>query len=665
MQTTYAHRAACSIADWLRSSWKRGWLIGVLLVAATIIAYQPAWHGRPVWDDDAHLRPDLRSLDDLARIWTKLGTTQQYYPLTFTVFWAQNRLWGDSTLGYHLVNIFLHAFSALLVLRILRRLEVPGAYLAAAIFVLHPVHVESVAWMTELKNTLSGAFYLGSVLAYLSFDRTRKTESYVLAFGLFALGLTAKTAIATFGAAMLVILWWKRGRLSWKSDALPLVPFLVVGLSAGLFTAWVDRRLFGAEGDVFDFSLIERFLIAGRSIWFHLGKLFWPAELMFMYPRWQISQTVWWQYLYPAVVALLLTVLWAMRRWVRGPLAGFLFFAGTLFPALGFFNAYSFRYSFVNDHHQYLASLGIITVASAGAALILRRGRLWQRIIGRGLGLALLVTLACLTWGQSGMYADIETLWRATIAKNPECFMAHNNLGAFLLQRGRTDEAIAHFQKVLEIQPENPNVHNNLGFALLQKGRLEEAIAHCQKAVAIEPDNPDAHLTLGGALLQRGRADEAMAHYQEGLRIRPDNVDGHNILGGLLLQKGRVREAITHFQRALELRPNHQLAENNLAWVLATSPEPSLRNGSKAMALAQQAVQLSGGRNPAIIGTLAAAYAEAGRFAEALANAQYAMQLATAQNNRALANTLWAQMECYQTGAPFRDTSQTNATARP
>ena len=309
------------------------------------------------------------------RIWFELGATQQYYPLLHSAFWVEHNLWGDATLGYHLVNILLHAAAAVMVALVLRRLSVPGAYLAAAVFALHPVHVESVAWITELKNTLSIVFYLGAVLSYLAFDRTRKTRWWLGALGLFVLGLMSKTTAATLPAALLVIFWWQRGRLSWQRDVRPLAPFFVLGLLAGLLTAWVERKLIGAEGAAFDLTIVERCLLAGRAIWFYLGKLFWPTELIFIYPRWQVSQAVWWQYLFPAAALLLLAGLWALRRRCRGPLAGLLFFVGTLLPALGFCNVYPFLYSFVADHFQYLASLGPITLAAAGVALLFARWR--------------------------------------------------------------------------------------------------------------------------------------------------------------------------------------------------------------------------------------------------------------------------------------------------
>ena len=620
------------MAKFLYSSWNRGWLFGLLLVVATFIAYEPAWQGKPVWDDDAHLtKPELRSLDGLVRIWTHLGATQQYYPLTFSAFWVQHRLWGDSTLGYHLVNILLHSLCALLFLSILRHLEVPGAYLAAAIFALHPVHVESVAWMTELKNTLSSVFYLGSARAYLGFDRSGRKGLYALALGLFVLGLLAKTAIATLPAGLLVVWWWKRGRLGWKRDVLPVVPLFLTGLAAGLFTAWAEQRLYGAQGADFQLSLLERCLVAGRAIWFHLGKLFWPANLTFMYPRWQISQTVWWQYLYPAAVVLLLAVLWALRQWNRGPLAGLLLFMGTLFPTLGFFNAYSFRYSFVNDHHQYLASMGVIALVSAGAALRSGKWPLCGQSTRSLLCLLLLVTLATLSWRQCGMYADLETLYRVTIARNPDSFMAHNNLGAALDKNGQLDEAISQYEETLRLKPDSTEAHNNLGIALVSKGQMDEAISQYQEALRLKPDYAEAHYNLGIALVSKGQMDEAIRQYQEAIRLKPNYAEAHNNLGIALDKNGQMDEAINQYQEAFRLKPNYADAHYNLGIALVSKGQMD-----EAIRHYQEAIRLKPNYAEAHY-NLGAALDKQGQTDEAIRHYQEALRLkpdyAEAYNN--------------------------------
>ncbi len=336
-----------------REGW-RPWLIAAALLVATLAAYQPAWNGGMLWDDDKHVTsPELRSPDALPRIWFDVGATQQYYPVVHSAFWIQHRLWGDATTGYHIVNVVLHVLSALLLFLILRQLAIPGALLAAAVFALHPVHVESVAWITELKNTLSGVFCLLAALAYLRYDRNRNASTYAISFGLFVLALLSKSVTATLSGALLVVLWWQRGRLGWRRDVVPLLPFMGVGAASGLFTAWVERTHIGAEGPEFSLTLVERALIAGRAIWFYLAKLLWPIDLVFIYPRWQVSQGEAWQYLYPAGVVVLLATLWLLRKRSRAPIAALLIFAGTLFPVLGFFNVFPFRYSFVADHFQY------------------------------------------------------------------------------------------------------------------------------------------------------------------------------------------------------------------------------------------------------------------------------------------------------------------------
>jgi tetratricopeptide (TPR) repeat protein len=737
------------------------WIL--FLLVATILAYQPAWNGKPIWDDDGHLtKPELRSLEGLGQIWIKPGATQQYYPLTHSVFWVEHRLWGDSPLGYHLINILLHTVSAFLVLKILRRLRVPGASFAALVFALHPVQVESVAWISELKNTLSAALYLGSALAYLEFDRERKKTFYAAALGLFLLALMAKTVVATLPAALLLVIWWKRGSLSWKRDALPLVPFFIVGIGFGLLTAWIEQELVGAQGSEFDLSFIERFLVAGRAFWFYLEKVLWPVNLIFIYPRWDVSERVWWQYLFPAALLfLLLTALWA-RRW-RWTLVGLLFFAGTLFPAMGFFNAYPFRFSYVADHFQYLASIGPIAMAGAGITTALDVLKKGNRFLGPLIYGTLIVTLGVLTWRQAAMYADSETLFRTTIERNPECWMAYGNLGVAWWQKGQVDEAIADYEKALEIKPDYAEAHSNLGTAFLQKGRVDEAIAQCQKALAIKSDYAGAQANLGNALLQKGEVDEAMAHYRKVLEINPNFFEAHNNLGTALLLRGQVSEAIVHFQKALEIKPeyadahsnlgdaflqegqveeaivHYQMAlriepnfsqvhynlgnasfkkgqldeaishyqkaleinpayaeahgnlgnaflkkgqvndaiahyqkaleikplnvglQNNLALVLATCPTDSLRNGFRAVELAEKANQLSGESQPLFLRTLAAAYAEAERFPEAVETAQKALGLAKSQGNGILAQTIESNLKLYQRDLPLRISRPVNA----
>jgi Flp pilus assembly protein TadD len=673
------------------------WLLAAALVVAVLLVYQPAWRGGFLWDDDGHVtRPELRSWDGLYRIWFQLGATQQYYPLLHSAFWMEHKLWGDAPLGYHLVNILLHAAAAVLVALLLRRLRVPGAYLAAAVFALHPVHVESVAWITEQKNTLSAVWYLIAMLVYLRFDQERKISLYCGALALFVLGLLSKTTAATLPAALLVIFWWQRGRLSWRRDVGPFVPFFLLGAAAGLFTAWVERTLIGAEGQDFALTMLQRCLLAGRVIWFYLGKLLWPADLIFIYPHWDVSQVVWWQFLFPAAALLVLAGLWALRRRWRGPLAGFLFFVGTLFPVLGFCNVYPFVFSFVADHFQYLASLGVITLVSAGMMLLLEHwtpGRPWVRYPAC---LLLLAVLGALTWRQSRMYADVETLYRVTLARNPDCWLFHNNLGILLRDRQRFDEAVTEFRHALTIRPKYANAHTNLADAMGALGQIEEAMAEYQKALEIKPEDVGAHTNYGYILTTLGRLDEAMAqyrkaleikpasaelqndvafclaaqgrlddaaaHYGKALDLRPDYETAHHGLGRVLAAQGRFPEALSQFHQALQIDPDDSEAQKNLAWLQATCPLASLRNGGEAIEHARRADQLCGGKRVDVLDVLAAAYAEAGRFPDALATARKALDLATRHKAIAVADVLRKRIALYEAGKPLHPPPPKGAT---
>jgi len=549
-----------------------------LLVFATLIAYSPALHGGLLWDDDRHVTsPDLQSLHGLWRIWFDPGATQQYYPLLHSAFWIEHRIWGDSVLGYHLVNVLLHATAAFLLIAILRRLGLPGAWLAGFVFALHPVSVEAVAWISEQKSTLSGVLYLGSALAYLHFDQTRSKWKYLLATGLFALALLSKTVTATLPAALLVVLWWKRGRLSWRRDARPLLPWLTVGACAGIFTAWIERTSIGAQGPDFALTPAARLLLAGRAICFYAGKVLWPAGLMFTYPRWILTTRQWWQFLFPAGVLAVGIALALVAQRRRGPLAGFLFFAGTLFPVLGFLNVYPFLFSFVADHFQYLACLGIVVPVAYG--LTMAAQRVWPsasplpRICAAA---AFLAVPGVLTWRQSVMYRDAETLYRTSFAHNPASWMAHQNLCAILLQRpGGLAEAIAECEAALRVRPNYAEAHNNLGAALAQiPDRLADAIAEFRAALAAKPEFAEANFNLANALARiPGRQFEAIAQYEAALRIRPAYLEAHMNLGTVLSQTpGRMADAIAEYRAALRLNPNLAEAHNNLGSALAQLP---------------------------------------------------------------------------------------------
>jgi tetratricopeptide (TPR) repeat protein len=541
---------------------------------------------------------------------------------------VEHRIWGDAVLGYHLANILLHAFSACLVVMIARHLRLPGAWLAGFLFALHPVCVEAVAWISEQKSALSAMFYLASALCYLNFDQTRRERQYFLALALFVLALLSKTVTATLPAALLLVLWWHRGRLQWKRDVTPLLPWFALGASAGAVTTYVERNFIGARGPEFALTVGQRCLLSSRAVWFYLGKLIWPANLTFLYPRWTIDPAAWWQYLFPLrALGLLALLLWlAVRQQRRGPLAGFLFFVGTLFPALGFFNVYPFLYSYVADHFQYLASLGVILPAAAGLTVGARRVSMSrsQRNCAAG---ALLVALAVLTWRQTGIYQDAQTLYEATLARNPDCWLAHNNLGSELLEMpGRLPEAITHFEAALRLQPNYPQTYNNLGIALSKiPGKLPEAVHYFETAVRIQPDYQQAQNNLGLALSNLpGRLPEAVQHFEAALRIKPDYPQGHNNLGSALSKiPGRLPDAVAEYQAALRIQPDFPEAHYNLANALADIPGRL----QEAIAQYQEVLRLQPG-NPQAHNNLGIALsATPGRLPDAIAEFEAALRI--------------------------------------
>jgi Flp pilus assembly protein TadD len=531
-----------------------------------------------VWDDDDYVteNPTLRSLHGLRQIWLNPRSTPQYYPLVFSSFWLEYKFWGVRPTGYHVVNVLLHALNALLLWRLLQFLNVPGAWLAAAVFVLHPVQVESVAWVTERKNVLSAFFYLGSMFCLFRFfglagEKEDKSglRWYVSGLLLFACALLSKTVTCTLPAAMLLILWWKRGKLRGRELGV-LAPLFVFGLAIGLVTAWLEQHHVGAVGSEWDLSFVERFLIAGRALWFYVGKLIWPSELIFNYPRWQINVGVWWQYIYPAGVLLVVLLLWLSRERVgRGPLVGVLFFCGTLFPALGFFDVYPFRYSYVADHFQYLASIGLIALLVGVIASSTSRLPEWPQRITMVLGLIVLALLGVQTWHQGYVYGDMETLWTDTLQKNPLSWMAHNNLGILLADQGKLKEAISHYTEAVRIKPDHAKAHYNLANAMASQGRLEQAIHHYTEALQIDPYLAEAHNNLGNVLESQGKLEEASGHYSEVLRIKPENAEAHYNLANAMASQGRLEQAIHHYTEALRIKPENEEAHNNLANVLA------------------------------------------------------------------------------------------------
>jgi len=556
-----------------------------LLVAATFFAYWPCLNGDFVWDDDAWtlgLQNVFQRPSGLVHIWTDLTALQQYYPLTATTFWLDYHCWGFWTVPYHVENVLLHILGMLLFWKLLNRLGVPGAPFAAGLAALHPLMVESAGWITERKNVLSLVLYIGALLCYGRFAGFWRTDSknedralpgpwkdYGWALLLFLGAYLAKATAFSLPVVLLLIVWWKRGRLRWREDILPTAPFWFASVGLGLITSWLERTHVGARGPDWDLSFAERCLIAGRALWFYTGKLLWPADLCFIYPRWQLQVGALAQWLWPAAAAGVLVLLWLARRRIgRGPLTAVLFFAGTLFPLLGFFNGYFMRYSFVSDHWAYLSSLGLFALAAASLSIWAKRRGAPGLVYG--LAAILLPLLWVQTWRHCSIFSDSETLYLRTLALNPNADLAHNNLGLLLAQAGEVEEALPHLIKAVEIRPGSAHAHNNLANTFRVAGRPRDAAGEYERALQLEPENANTWNNL--ALLLATSSDSGV---RDGLRAvelagralaltRTNNPVVLATMAAALAEAGRFPEAIKTQQQALDVaahRPRSGLAQ--------------------------------------------------------------------------------------------------------
>ena len=504
----------------IRCLTRKPWLLAVLLLVLAFVAYKPAWRAGFIWDDDDHLTTNtvLTVPYGLSLVWSSVAYSR-YYPLTLTTFWCERQLWGLNPLPYHLVNIALHAINGFLVFLLLFRLRVPSPWLAAVVWVLHPVNVESVAWITELKNTQSGFFFFGALLCFLQFEAKQQRHWYALALLCGACALLSKASTVILPLALLLCVWWERGH--WRRhDFLRMVPFFVMAGLMSLLAIVEQRGNIMRQGSAeWSMGVGQCLLIAGKAIWFYLGKIIWPVNLTFVYPRWELSTNSPASYLPMVGLIAVAIILWISRRqsWARACIFGFGFFVVALLPVLGFFDVFYFRYSFVADHFQYLASLGVIACITSGMAYVLEHNRLSPAVY-----VALLVTLSVMTWRQSQVYHDTETLWSDTVAKNPNGWMPQYNLAETLWQAGRHEESIPHFERALQLNSHYTDAQYNPEFSLAQLGRLAEAIGQSTQKFRIKTNYAEAHNQLGIALLQGDRASDAISQFKEALRLQPD-----------------------------------------------------------------------------------------------------------------------------------------------
>ena len=538
-----------------------------------IVPYLPAmlWGGF-VWDDNTYVKVDpVRDVSGLWQIWfspSALEVEGHYWPITYTTFWVEHKLWGFAPAGYHIVNVLLHLANTLLLWHLLRRLAVPGAWMVAAVFAVHPLHVESVAWIFERKDVLSGLLYLSAALAWMRFVEKPRPQQYAWSLALYAAALLSKSIAVTLPASLLIWHWWKQGRVT-STDLLRLVPFFVVGLVIALGDLSSYRSVHHKE---FDFSLIERTLIAARALWFYAGKLLWPTNLAVIYPRWDIhvAEPLAWGYLVGAVA--LAVALWRFGPQLgRGPLAGALFFAVTLSPTLGFVDYNYMSYAFVADRYQYLAGIGIMAVVVGASAYgIGRLSGLWQKGALGG-AVVVLILLGLLTWRQASIYRDDETFYHHIIALNPRAWNAHYNLGYALYKQGRYEEALEAARVAVEQAPDSFKAHANLGAVLSELGRFEEAENHLRRALALNPQDVDLSqqlvAKLAEVLMRQGRYEKAIDVFAQAVALNPASSQAAELhfLMGLAAEENGQPETAGYYMRAFELDPHHTKAIRRLA----------------------------------------------------------------------------------------------------
>ena len=613
-----------------------------LLLLAAFAVYWPALHGGFVMDDILWIEnnPYLKSFDGLLNLWR--GTNQpDFFPLTATSFWIEWRCWELNPTGYHVTNVILHAVSGVILWRIFRRVAIPGAFLGALLFVVHPVNVESVAWITERKNTLSMFFYLLSVLWFLKSEERKPRFYFALSLIAFLFALLSKTSVVMLPLVLLGLGWWRRGKID-RRDGLRSLPYFGLSLILGLVTVWFQSHHAIATEVVLNATFGARVASAGRAVWFYLGKALWPQGLAFIYPRWVIDPNSAVAYLPVIALVIAALALWFYRRnkWGRPLIFGLGYFVIMLLPILGFINIYYFQYSMVADHWQYYAIIGGIALA---VGLINSPLKTVPAII-------VVIIFSALARQQAALYSDPQKIWEDTVQKNPGSWVAHNSLGHYL---GRTPEAVEHFRAALRLNPDSVETHVNLATVLMNTGHADEALDEFELAKKLNPNAWAIWYDLGLLLGAQNKNAEAEAAYRGAIRLEPNIAQEHSNLGLVLQKEGKVADAMKELAESIRLQPNDAAALNNLAWLLATEADAKLRNGAEAVRLANQAVELTQSNNPGTLDTLAAAYAENGDFAKAIETATKALVLKSISSS--MAAPIQARLELYRAHRPFRN----------
>lgn len=539
--------------------------LGCAIFLAALLVYIPAMTAGFIWDDDQEItaNPSLRSAAGLVEIWAG-AKSADYFPLKTTMLWIEYHLWDIHPWPYHVVNILLHGVDAILVWLVLRRLRIPGAWLAGLFFAIHPVHAESVAWISERKNTLSLLFFLLSALAYFRFEKTENRRDYAFALAWSLAALLCKTHTVVLPAVLLLCAWWQRGAIS-RRDIARCAPFFLLAAVLGTVTVWFQyERAIGTETIPIG-GFASRFAGAGMAVWWYLEKALLPVNLMEIYPVWHFNPPRVWQFAPVALLVILFALLWRARAHPVGRAMFFAlaYFVVTLLPVLGFFKMSYMRHALVADHFQYFSDIGIIALCSAAGAELYRRthGKLRHALAGGCVLLALNYS-AC-SWQRASVHRSEETLWRDTLLRNPLSWQAHSHYGAAMFAKGFYPLAMTHFSRAMELKPDNPESHFNVGLLLAMQGRMDEAITQYREAVRIK-DDPLFRVSLANALGAARQFREAVEQYSAVISRDPRNVEAHCNLGYAFSKMGRLDEAKAEFQKALEIEPGNEMARANL-----------------------------------------------------------------------------------------------------
>ncbi len=640
--------------------------IGVLaIVLLTFAVYLPILPGNFLMDDARLISSDNPLVNG------QLTPTSLWFQTDFTLatfgWWVERFLFGSHPAGYHAVNIALHAISSVLIWRLLARLKIPGAWLAGALFAVHPVCVNSVARIAELKNTLSMPFFLLSFIGYLGYETARlyptqldkerrssncATSWYVISLVAFVLALLAKTTVVMLPVVLLMCAAWQRRRIGWK-DILHTLPFFVLSLGFGLMSVWFQKNqaLPTAETALLPASFAERLAGAGYCFWFYLGKILFPFHLSIIYPRWNIDAHTVAAYLPDLLLVAIFVLCFQFRRnWGRHALFGLGSFAALLFPALGFFDAQYLTMWQVSDHLQYTALAAILALVAGALASIP------NKMFSQFIAIMLLLCSSILCFKRTEIFKTQQGLMLATIAGNPAAWGVHNDLGVEYAEQGNVSSAMREFELSLTYNPDNADARVNLGHALALQGKFPEAEAQFLAALKARPTSASAHAAYANLLRREGRTPEVLYHLRMAVLFKPD-VETLMNLSSLEHNMGHSDRAAAELKEALTIKPDPTKATvlNNLAWILATCPDSSVRNGAEGVKNAEEACKLTSFQQAGMVGTLAAAYAEAGHFPEAISTAEKAISMATAADNMQFAAANHQLLLLYQAGKPYHE----------